>query len=345
MRIGDQDISASSRALVIAEIGVNHDGQLARALQLVETAAGCGADAVKLQVFRAGALMHRSARFAEYQKGSAPDPMEMLRRYELPFEDMQKVVAYAKQKQLLAIATPFSLGDVGVVAQLGLDAVKIASPDLVNFPLLREAAATGLPMLVSTGAATIDEVDAAEDELAVFPHALLHCVSSYPTAPADANLCWIGELSRRYLVPIGYSDHTTDVYGGALAVAAGACVIEKHITHDRAAEGPDHAASSDPREFAEYVRLIRGSEVMRGGGGKRVLHAEHDVRAVSLQSLVAARNLTVGQIIAAQDLTTMRPGAGIPASRFDAIVGRRVTRAILAGTMLDYSMLTASAAA
>jgi sialic acid synthase SpsE len=108
MRIGDQDISASSRALVIAEIGVNHDGQLARALQLVETAAGCGADAVKLQVFRAGALMHRSARFAEYQKGSAPDPMEMLRRYELPFEDMQKVVAYAKQKQLLAIATPFS---------------------------------------------------------------------------------------------------------------------------------------------------------------------------------------------------------------------------------------------
>jgi N,N'-diacetyllegionaminate synthase len=345
MQVGDRDISTSSSTIVIAEIGVNHDGQVARALQLVETAAACGADAIKLQVFRAGALMHRSAGFAEYQKGAASDPSEMLKRYELSLDDMQKVIAYAKQKQLLAIATPFSLADVGVVAQLGLDAVKIASPDLVNFPLLREAASTRLPMLISTGAATIDEVDAAEDELAGDPHALLHCISSYPTRASDANLCWIAELSRRYAVPVGYSDHTTDVFCGALAVAAGACVIEKHITHDRSAEGPDHSASADPREFAEYVRLVRGAEILRGSGEKRVLHAEHDVRAVSRQSLVSARDLSPGHIIGPSDLTTMRPGSGIPASRFDAIVGRRVTRAIPAGTMLDYSMLTASAAA
>lgn len=347
LRIADCTLGPGEPVVVIAEIGVNHDGSVVRAIELVRIAAKCGADAVKLQVFSAAALMHASSRFAAYQQDRCDDadPAAMLRRYELAPAEVRRVVDEIRRLGMLPLATPFSPGDVDVLAELDLPAVKIASPDLVNRPLLQRAAELGRPLLVSTGAATMGEVVTAVGWLERWgaPFALLHCVSSYPTPADQANLCWIGELAATFAVPVGYSDHTTDVVTGAFATAAGACVVERHLTYDRAAAGPDHAASSDPAEFAQYVRLVRQAQVLRGAPGKRVLDVEQDVRRVSRQSLVLARDVAAGQLISSHDVTVQRPGTGIPAALVEAALGRRVRLPLRAGTLLRWDMLSDAA--
>ncbi len=340
-------ISATEPTLVIAEIGVNHDGSLARALELVEAAAAARADAVKLQIFRAQNLMHGSSAFAAYQQKGCADstPGEMLRKYELRQGELEQLIDAIRDRGMIPLATPFSLADVATIGELHLPAVKIASPDLVNRPLLLHAAALGKPLLISTGAATVEEIDRTAGWLRerAAPFALLHCVSSYPTQSHDANLCWIGELAARFNVPVGYSDHTTEAVGGACAVAAGACIVEKHLTYDRSAAGPDHAASADLAQFAEYVKHIRAADRLRGRPGKRVLEAEQEVRRVSRQSLVLCRELHPGDTLRPDDLVIQRPGTGIPAAQADAVIGRKVLRPLDAGTLLQWDMLSDAA--
>jgi len=347
MRIGERTIGTGQPTVVIAEIGVNHDGCEKRALELVDAAADCGADAVKLQVFRAQRLMSDASQFAEYQKSRCEenDPVAMLRRYELPTASLRRIVRRIRERGMIPLATPFSLDDVGTIAELDLPAVKIASPDLVNRPLLSRAISVGKPLLISTGAATMDEVAAAVEWLrkSHMTFALLHCVSSYPAPAEQANLCWIGELAEWFSVPLGFSDHTTELSAGALAVMSGATIVEKHLTYDRGAAGPDHAASADLQQFAQYVQLIRTAERMRGMPGKRVLPIERDVRQVSRQSLVIRRDVREGDVIGEADLVVQRPGTGIPAAQFAAAVGRRVRRRIKAGTLLQWEMLSDAA--
>ena len=343
LRVQGRSIGAGHPAFVIAEIGVNHDGCAKRAIELACIAAACGADAVKLQFFSATRLVHPSGAFADYQRQrvAAATPAEMLARYELNEADVERVVEAVRDLNLVPLATPFSPDDVGRVESLGLPAVKIASPDLVNRPLLARAARLGRPLLVSTGAATVDEVELAVSWLRGWgaDFALLHCVSAYPAPAEHANLCWISELAARFGVPVGYSDHTTLAVSGAAAVSHGACVVERHLTYDRDAEGPDHAASSDPQQFAKYVKLVREAEALRGTPGKRVLDVEKDVRAVSRQSLVTTRALDSGDVVREDDLTVQRPGTKIPAASIGEVVGRRVRRAVPAGTMLQWSMI------
>lgn len=345
--IDDHRIGPFERTLVVAEIGVNHDGRLDRALALVRHAAEAGADAVKLQVFRAETLLHRSARFASYQCAAvaAATPADMLRRLELPPAELATVVAAARQAGLMPLATPFSVDDVGIIDSLDLPAIKIASPDLVNLPLLRRCAQTRRPLLVSTGAATLDEIETTVGWLCEWNarFALLHCVSAYPVEPQSANLCWIAELATRFGVPVGYSDHADDLLAGAVAVGHGACIIEKHLTYDRAASGPDHAASADPREFAQYVSSIRAASRLRGRPGRHVLDCERDVRTVSRQSLVLRRDVAAGSCIGSDDLVAQRPGTGIPAAQEPAVIGRIVRSSLPAGTLLRWEMLVDAA--
>jgi N-acetylneuraminate synthase/N,N'-diacetyllegionaminate synthase len=246
---------------------------------------------------------------------------------------------------MMPLATPFSLEDVEMVQSMGLPAIKIASPDVVNWPLLERSARAGVPLLVSTGAANLNEISSSVAWLRGWNarFALLHCISSYPTPREDANLCWIAELAERFNVPVGFSDHTTDTISGALAVAAGAVILEKHLTHDRAAPGPDHAASLDSEGFAEYVRLARMAEQMRGGGGKRVLEIERVVRQVSRQSIVTTRDLPARHRLEPHDLKVQRPGTGIPASAWPSIIGQRTSHAIKAGEMLSWQVLSDAA--
>jgi N-acetylneuraminate synthase/N,N'-diacetyllegionaminate synthase len=269
----------------------------------------------------------------------------MLRRYELTAVDLRRVVQRVRELNMIPLATPFSSQDLEVIAAMRLPAIKIASPDLVNRPLLEESARLGLPLLISTGASTMDEVAASVSWLREWgsAFALLHCISAYPTPNELANLCWIGELGHRFECAAGYSDHTTDIFSGALAVAAGACIIEKHLTYDRAARGPDHAASADPHQFERYVKRIREVEVLCGAPGKSVLPIEEDVRKVSRQSLVVRRSLKPGDTLRTEDLTFQRPGTGMPAAMITQAVGRQINCDIAAGSLLQWDMLSDAA--
>ena len=344
LHIDNRAIGDGEPPLVIAEIGVNHDGLLARAAQLVELAADVGADAVKFQIFRADHLLHPSASFAKYQEHCSDDddPAQMLRRYELTPLEIAQLMSLAREHGLIPLATPFSLCDVDVIEHLNLPAVKIASPDVVNWPLLQRVARLRRPMLVSTGAAAMDEIDrcAAWLRESGVPFALLHCVSAYPTPASEAHLSWIDELRQRFDVPVGYSDHTTGLYSGGMAVACGACVVERHLTYDKSAAGPDHAASSDRAEFAEYVRLVRLAHDMRGARGRCVLPIEQDVRTVSRQSVVVTCDLRAGDLFHESHLTVQRPGTGISAADVARVVGRRARVALRRGTLLQWDMLT-----
>jgi sialic acid synthase SpsE len=245
---------------------------------------------------------------------------------------------------MIPLATPFSPGDLEIIDAMRLPAIKIASPDMVNRPLLEAAAAMRKPLLISTGAATLDEIRRTVGWLNEWKstYALLHCVSSYPTKAPDVNLCWIDELWHEFGGVIGYSDHSTSVLSGALAVAAGATILERHLTYDRRAIGPDHAASSDAGQFERYVRMVRDAQAFRGVHGKHVLPCEEDVRTVSRQSLVLRRSLAAGETLSRDHLTVQRPGTGMPAAMIAEAIGRRVNRFVQAGSMLQLDMLDAA---
>lgn len=337
MRIGDRHIGRAHATYIIAEIGVNHDGSVERALELIDGAADAGADGVKLQVFSADLLMSRGSRLAAYQeKAGERDPVAMLRRLELPLEALADLVARAHARGMHAIATIFSVDLVEPACAHAWDALKTASPDIVHEPLLRALASRGLPMIVSTGGASLDEVDRACEWLADARGrlALLQCVSAYPTPDDCAALGAIGELAEGTGLPIGYSDHTTREETGAIAVGAGACILEKHFTLDRGAPGPDHGASLEPDAFARYASLARLAHAMVGERRKGVLDIEREVREVSRQSLVLRRPLRAGERIDPADLACKRPGTGLAPWRLNEVIGRAAARDIPADTPL-----------
>ncbi|MBK7406489.1 MAG: N-acetylneuraminate synthase family protein [Phycisphaerales bacterium] len=282
MRIRDRQIGQDAPPYVIAEIGVNHDGSVERAIELVEAADSAGADAVKLQLFRTDLLMSGASKLAAYQAAAGEtDPIEMLRRLELSAAQMRPVMERAHDLGLHAIVTVFSVDLVAEAERVvdacgGWDAYKSASPDIINRPLLEAMAATGRPLIVSTGASTMEEVrravgwlGSARDRLA-----LLQCVSSYPVPEGQDGLGGIGALREAFPdIPVGYSDHTDRVETSGLAVACGASLLEKHLTYDKTADGPDHLASATREELCEYVRCAR----LGADPGSVVFHAPRDV--------------------------------------------------------------------
>jgi len=343
---------APPRVGVIAEIGVNHDGDPAVGVGLVDTAADAGADAVKVQLFNPDRLLSNQAALAKYQAGGADDARELLAGLALGVDELAPIAARARARGMWFLATPFSPGDIADLRRLEVDAIKIASPDAVNPPLLEAALTVGKPMLVSTGTCELAELGFVSDLLggdmaaeAATPgetpvgHALLHCVSSYPTPRGSAGLGAIAVMRSAFGLPVGYSDHTPDLDTGALAVSAGAVVIEKHLTHDKAAPGPDHAASLTGRELAEYVSRVRDAQAVMGPAVKRVQEVEADVRAVSRQSVCLVRDLPAGHVLIAADLTVKRPGTGIPAAKLAATVGRRLAVAVRANDLLTPDQL------
>jgi len=357
MQIGQRNLVTDPGVYIIAELGVNHDGELGRALELVDAAKFAGVDAVKLQFFRAGKLTSRSSRLAGYQKDAGEsDPSAMLRRLELTIEEMARVVERAHTHNLHAIVTCFSTELVALARDIPFDAYKTASPDIIHKPLLDALVATGKPLIISTGASTLDEVVRALSWLqpAHDRTALLQCVSCYPTKPEDAHIAGMCALARVFDGPIGYSDHTSDEDASAVAFQLGARVLEKHLTYDRAAKGPDHGASLDLRGMGEYVLHTRDVErdharvpqsipelpsiiakdPRLGDAYKRVLDCEADVRTLSRQSLVAMRDLAPGHVLTSDDLTIKRPGTGIPPFELDATIGRTLADHVYADTVL-----------
>ena len=344
VRIGERLVGDQQPVLIIAEAGVNHDGSLEQALRLVDAAADAGADVVKFQVFRAAELVTAAAAAAAYQKAAgACSQLEMLTKLELSDGEFARIRLHCRRRAIEFLATPFGPRDVDRLVGLDVQAIKIASTDLNNPPLLRRAAETGLPLLVSTGASTAEEIAASVARLrewgAVQRLILLHCVSGYPAPLEVANLRAIGALRRAHNVPCGFSDHTGSTQIAGWAVAAGACVLEKHFTLDRAAAGPDHDMSLDPVQLAEYVAAARRAEVALGSGEIGLTAVETDVRAVARKSVVAATRIPANTVLTPQLLTIKRPGGGIEPDQFDRVVGRRATADIAADTVLTWDLI------
>lgn len=343
--IGAVRIGPGCPVYVIAEAGVNHNGNPSEARALVAAAVKAGANAVKFQMFRADQLVTRDAATAEYQKSATgtASQREMLRRLELTVEQFAALRDQCLAAGLEFLATPFASSDLRALIGLGVRAVKIASTDLNNVPLLDDAGRTGLPLILSTGASDAGEIDRAVGHLRSLGAGdrlvLLHCVSSYPTRWEDANLRAIGHLQRRFGLPVGFSDHTTSVETGALAAAAGACVLEKHFTLDRSQPGPDQALSLEPEELADYVARVHRAEHALGTGSLDVQDSEREVRRIARKSVVAAFDVAAGDVLEASCLTTKRPAGGIAPDAMERLIGRRAAVPIPADTAITWEMV------
>lgn len=338
----------SERCFVIAEAGVNHDGDIGKALQLIDVAADAGADAVKFQTFSADRLVAANAPKAEYQKRgtSAPESqLAMLQRLELSPDAHHALLAHAEVRGIEFMSTPFDERCADFLLDLGVRRFKVSSGDLTNLPFIRHLAATRLPVILSTGMATLGEVERAID---VFYGAggeglsILHCTSNYPAAPQDVNLRAMQTLATAFGLPTGYSDHSLGIEIPIAAVALGARLIEKHFTIDTSAPGPDHAASLTPRELTDMVRGIRTVELALGNGTKKPQPMEREVAAVARKSIFADMAIPAGSRIQRSQLTMRRPGTGLGAELLDLVVGRLAARDIGAGEMVGLEHLGAS---
>lgn len=342
--IGDRLVGDRQPVLIIAEAGVNHDGSLEKALRLVDVAADAGADLVKFQMFRATELVTATAAAAAYQQAAgACSQLDMLKKLELSDGDFARIRLHCQRRAIQFLATPFGPRDVDRLVGLDVQAIKLASTDLNNPQLQRRAADTGLPLLVSTGASTAEEIAASVARLrdwgATARLILLHCISGYPAPLGAANLRAIGALRRTHNVPCGFSDHTGSTQIAGWAAAAGACVLEKHFTLDRSAAGPDHAMSLDPAQLAEYVAAARQVEVALGSGEIGLTAVEADVRAVARKSIVAATHIPANTVLTPHLLTIKRPAGGIEPDQLDHVIGRRAIGDIAADTVLTWDLI------
>ena len=325
---------------VIAEAGVNHNGDPGLAHRLVDAAAATGADAVKFQTFDPTALAAPGAPRASYQETTGDDGDDqraMLARLALPAEVWAGLRDHAQDRGLVFLSTPFDDRSAELLDGLGVPAFKVGSGELTNLPFLARLARRGRPLLVSTGMAEMVEVAAAVDAVVAAgdpPLALFHCVSSYPARPEDANLRAIVTLRNAFGVPTGWSDHTPGTELALASAAVGAGLIEKHLTLDRGMPGPDQRTSLEPTEFARMVAGIRAVTDAIGSGDKVPVEAEREIAAVARRSLHWTRDLPLGAMVTDEDLASLRPGTGLPPGRGIEVVGRTTTRAVAAGAMV-----------
>ncbi len=327
LTIGRRQIGRYRLPFVIAEIGVNHDGDPDRAIELVYAAASAGVDAVKFQWFSVEQLVGDDAAIADYQRRTGVRSQSaLLSGLELDREAMARVVDAAHDRGVAAIVSVFSVDAIPDAASLPWDAWKTASPDIVHRPLLERLAGDGRPIIVSTGGAELSEVVRARDWLRSSAAGFLHCVSAYPTPVGRANLGAIDAIAEATDRPVGYSDHTTELSMGGLAVAAGASILEKHLTWSRTAAGPDHAASLEPAGMAAYVEFVREAHAALGSGAKARADIEVDVMNAARQSIRVAKPLAAGSRIERTDLVFKRPGDGLEPWRTDEVVGRILDR-------------------
>jgi len=338
-------VGPGAPCFIIAEAGVNHNGDLDIARKLIDTALEAGADAVKFQTFRADRLATREAPKAVYQKtltDSGESQFEMLRRLELADEAHQVLIDYCNRQGILFLSTPFDEASADFLSRLGLETLKVPSGEITNAPFLEHVARLGHSIILSTGMSSLAEVERAVTTIrgAGNPDlALLHCVSNYPADPQDANLRAMDTMRAAFNLPIGFSDHTPGMAVSLAAVARGACIIEKHFTLDKQMPGPDHQASLEPQELARLVREIRMVEAALGDGNKAAAPAEAGTADVARKSIVAAMDIPAGTKLSTEHIHARRPGTGLAPYRRHEIIGRQSKRFIAAGTLIQMEML------
>lgn len=322
------------KTLIIAEAGVNHNGSIEQAKQLIAAASAAGADIVKFQTFKTGNLVTKTAEKASYQKGStdaSESQYAMIRKLELSKSDHEVLIEECHRRGIGFFSTAFDTDSFDMLVEMGLDQVKIPSGELTNLPLLRYMTRLGMPVMLSTGMATLGEIEAALEviEQAGTPRHLvtvLHCTTEYPAPMVDVNLRAMVSMKAALGVEVGYSDHTPGIEIPVAAVALGARVIEKHFTLDRTLPGPDHQASLEPHELKAMVDAIRNVEVALGDGVKRPSASELKNKSIVRKSLVAISTIRAGEPFSSDNVGTKRPGNGISPMRWDEVIGRPATR-------------------
>jgi N,N'-diacetyllegionaminate synthase len=342
------------RTFVIAEAGVNHNGDEALALKMVDTAAKCGANAIKFQTFTADKLVRPGAEKAEYQKRATGDGDQhaMLKALEMSVELHHRLFARCAEVGIEFMSTPFDEEAAVFLKNLGMRHLKIPSGEITNLPFLEFLARLDMPMILSTGMADLQEVVTAtefilgiQDQIGVTNTdiaklTVLHCTSNYPAKNADVNLRAMRTIADATGLPIGYSDHTLGLAVSTAAVALGATIIEKHFTLDRNMMGPDHKASLTPEELASLIIQIRAVEDAMGSPIKAPTTSELPVRSLVRRSVTAARDIKSGAVLSKNDLTILRPGTGIAPAAFGSVEGRSAVRDIAAGSTLQWSDIT-----
>lgn len=330
-----------SRIFIIAEAGVNHNGDIETAKKLIDAAAVAGADAVKFQTFKAENLVCRNARKADYQMETTDrdeSQFDMLKKLEVTPQMHEQLMEYCRQKKIMFLSTPFDIDSLYYLMELGVDIIKIPSGEITNYPLLREAGKTKKRIIISSGMSTLNEV---RDAVKVLKDSgsndvtILHCNTEYPTPYADVNLRAMHTLKEELGVPIGYSDHTQGIEVPIAAAALGAAVIEKHFTLDKNMEGPDHKTSLEPDELQAMVRAIRNIENALGDGQKGPSASEKRNIDIVRKSIVAKCDIEAGQVFTEDNLTTKRPGSGICPMQWEQVIGQRAKRKFNADELIE----------
>jgi N-acetylneuraminate synthase len=337
VRIGSHIVGADRPCFIIAEIGGNFT-TVAEACRLIDAVAEAGCDAVKLQTFRAETLTSRKAMFDMENTGIASQ-WEHFKKYELSREDHVAIFDHAKSKGLVVFSTPSHETDVDLLEGIGAVAHKIGSDDLLNLPLLRYAARTGKPVLLSTGMSLLSEVDIAVQAILETGHdqlVLFHCTTNYPTHPESVNLRAMQTMQKQFAFPVGYSDHTLGIDTCYAAAVLGAPVLEFHFTLDKNADGPDHMVSKDPRETSDLVRKVRQLPILLGDGFKQPAASEAVTRLNNRKGIVATANIRKGETLSLANIAIKRPGTGIGSVHFDELLGKAASRDIADDTPLTW---------
>lgn len=319
------------RTIIIAEAGVNHNGDINLAKKLIDEAEKAGADYVKFQTAKLGSLVSKNASMAEYQKnntGKTESQKDMLKKLLLTFEEFKELHKYCQNKKVKFLSTPFDVDSIYFLNDL-VEFWKVPSGEITNYPYLVEIGKTGKPVVMSTGMSNLDEIHAAIDVLTqngTKEISLLHCNTQYPTPYEDVNLLAMDTLKKEFGCTVGYSDHTKGIEVPVAAVARGAKIIEKHFTLDKNMEGPDHKASLEPDELKSMILAIRNIEKALGNGEKRVSDSERENISIARKSIVASKKIQAGEVFSEDNITTKRPGNGISPMRWNEVIGKTATR-------------------
>lgn len=343
--VGERRVGPGYPCFIIAEAGVNHNGSVDMARELIDMAVNAGCDAVKFQTFKTEKVCSPFAPKATYQKQATEaeeSQLEMVRKLELPFDAFRELHRYCIERGIIFLSTPFDYESADFLAELPVPAFKIPSGEITNLFFLEHVARKGRPLIVSTGMATMDEVSAAVETIRAAGNqkiVLLQCVSNYPASPSSMNLRAMRTLEETFGVAVGLSDHTVGTEIAFAAIALGACVVEKHFTLNQALPGPDHRASLEPEDLMHLVVGIRNIEAALGDGIKRPAAEELNTAEVARRSLVTARFIPAGALLTVDMLDILRPGTGLPPAMRPQMVGRRARHDIEAGTILRLDML------
>ena len=327
---------------IIAEIGVNHNGNVDLAKKMIKSASDCGVNAVKFQTFVSEDLVCENAKTAEYQERNTNEnsQLEMLKTLELSFDDFFELKKYAEECGVMFLSSPFDFKSVDLLEKLDVLIYKLGSGELTNFELINYVLKTDKPLIISTGMATLEEIKDTYDFIENKDKlVILHCITGYPTTFEEANLNFIKTLQNEFDVPIGFSDHSPGIELPIAAVAIGACVVEKHFTLDKSLPGPDHKASLNPDEFKAMVSAIRNVEVAMGDGVRKFSKNEEEIKNVARKSIILNDDIHAGDVIKKGMLSIKRPGTGIPPKEINNIVGKTSIKDLKAGTLLKWEDL------